>query len=294
MRAFALPSYTGGPVKIMLTDFWKHPDVVADIGVEFTGFRQLTGACVGASGGNADFTVIAGQRLLAQFPAKAIIPWWPFTYGRTRFNEGDRGEGEGAVDSIYGDTVTKEGLFGTNEAPGLPIFNRSDGFALTTQIELAWSDGGSQLVTSCLQYGSKHPMGTRGPLNSSDQAKSAIINGYPVLDGCEYYIGTGSIVSGGGTPYVKGKLDGRGGHSTCLLGYWDHPNDGPLFLYSNQWDASTYPTDPAGAGRCCVWTPQSEIDKMFRYGANNGEMMALSNLQGLFPTQPEVLDFSTI
>jgi hypothetical protein len=71
---------------------------------------------------------------------------------------------------------------------------------------------------------------------------------------------------------------------------WNHPNDGRLFLYSNQWPTSTYPKDPAGAGRCCVWIPESEMTKLFtQYGGDNGETVALSHLN-YFPAQPSVLD----
>ncbi len=295
MPNFALaPVQTAGPVKVMLTDFWKDAAVVADVGRVFTGFHQLTGSCVGASAGNAVFTLAAIQRTLSDNPTKAFIPWWPFPYGRTRYNEGDRGQGEGAVDSIMGQTLIKEGVFGVEEIPDEPAFDTSDGFTLTTSQEYAYSDGNYSGNTKYLPLAKQHPVGAAASLYTTADIKTAILNGYPVLDGCAYYVGNGSIKGSGDSAYVAGRYDGRGGHSTCVLGYWDHPNDGPLFLYSNQWPAGTYPKDPAGAGRCCVWLTESEMAKLFRNGGDQGETMALSHLN-YFPAQADkILDYTQI
>lgn len=295
MPKFALaPVQTAGPVKIMLTDFWENLKVIADIGRAFTGFHQLTGSCVGASGGNAVATLSFIQRLIADNPTKAFIPWWPFPYGRTRYNEGDRGQGEGAVDSIMGQTLIKEGVFGIEEITDEPTFSAADGLTLTSAQEYAYSDGNYAGNTKYLGLAKQHPVGAAAALYSPADIKTAILNGYPVLDGCSYYVGNGSIKGSGANAYVTGHYDGRGGHSTCVLGYWDHPTDGPLYLYSNQWLASTYPKDPAGAGRCCVWLPESEMAKLFRNGGDQGETMALSHLT-YFPAQADkILDYTQI
>lgn len=289
---FALaPPIAAGPVKIMLTEFWKDPKVVADMGMEFTGFHQLTGSCVGASSGDAVATLSAVQRCLPTGGTKALLPWWPFSYGRTRSNEGDSGQGEGAIDSVMGETLAKEGVFDARQS-GLPTFQTDDGLYLTSDLEMTWSDG-NRIAQNWKDMAKSHPVGSVGTLNSPDDIKAAIVNGYPVLDGCDNYIGHGSIAGSGDTAYVKGHYDGQGGHSTCYLGYWDHPNDGPLFLYSNQWPTNTYPKDPAGAGRCCVWAPLAEVQKLFRTGGSGGETMALSHLN-YFPSQPDVLNWSNV
>lgn len=294
MIAFTLP-YTAPPkgTKVILTDFWKNASVVADVGFEFNGFYQFTGSCVGVSTGNAVFTLGAVQRTLSDAPTKAFVPFWGWNYGTCRYKEGDRGQGEGAVDSVMGE-VLKTGVLVSTEQ-GLPQFKRtSDGMQLDKTTELRWSDGGSSLVKGFDSAAKQFPVGGIAPLSSVDDIAASIINGYPVLDGCEYYIGGGSIKGSGADAYVVGKYDGRGGHSTCILGYWNHPNDGELFLYSNQWGTSTYPTDPAGGGRCCVWTPRSNLELLFsRYGGDNGETMALSHLNYL-PAQPDILRMSDL
>ncbi len=275
-------------VKVILTSLWADPDCVADMGREFIGFHQLTGSCVGVSSGDAICTLSCVQRKLGTSPTKAFIPFWPFPYGRTRANEGDRGQGEGAVDSVMGETLAKEGSFDWS-SDGLPKYKSDDGLYLTSQEELKWSDGNS-IATQWMTLAKDHLLGVKAVLNSPEDVKAAVCNGYPVLDGCDRYVGNGSIKGSGDSAYVVGHYDGSGGHSTCILGYWDHPTDGPLYLYSNQWPTSTYPKDPAGGGRCCVWIPESEMTKLFHTGGSGGESMALSH-QNWFPAQPSLLDW---
>jgi hypothetical protein len=275
-----------GPVKVMLTDFWKDADVAKDIGMQFPGFRQITGSCVGASSGNWIFTLAAIQRKLADAPTTAFIPFWPYQYGRTRQAEGDRGQGEGAVDSVMGQTVQK-GVLQIEGQTGLPQFDASDGLALTKSIEMQWS----MVSSASSQYdpvATKNPVGTVATLTDTAGIFQAIVNGYPVIDGCSMYIGHGSVQGSGDQACALGTYDGNGGHSTCLLGAWDHPSLGRLFLYSNQWNGSTYPTDPAGGGRCCVWVKEADVQKHLFNSSNQGQVMAASHLT-YFPAQPQVL-----
>lgn len=276
--------------KVILTEVWNDSIVKQDTGIEFTGFQQLTGSCVGASSGNAVATLNMIQRLLTTGATKAFIPWWLFSYGRTRYNEGDHGQGEGAIDSVMGQTLAKEGCFSITEMTGLPDYETDDGFYLTSQLEYQWSDGIASVVTACQTVAKQHPIGSIATLNDVAGIKAAIVNGYPVLDGCSMYVGDASIKGDGDDAYVVGTYDGKGGHSTCILGYYEHPNDGPLYLYSNQWPTLTYPRDPAGGGRCCCWITESTMDKLFQLGGDGGETMALSHLD-YFPAQPAVLDW---
>lgn len=288
MQAFAdLPIGT----KIMLTDFWKHPTVVADLGKPFTGFGQKTGSCVGVSEGDVVTSVVCVQSTLTDGATKAEVCFWPFPYGRTRYNEGDRGRGEGAVDSVMGNTLVKEGWFAITE-PGLPGFTWDEnGLWISggASTELQWSDGGS-ISQQWRDLAAKRSGMSKVIVNSVEEMAAAIANGYGILTGCSKYIGHGSITGSGDTAYVRGRYDGSGGHSTGRLGVWKHPNDGLLIGYSNQWPTSTYPADPAGLGRCCVWSPESEEQKMLsNFGGSGGETMLLSHVPGV-PAQPKVLD----
>lgn len=271
--AFRAPQLAPGD-KILLTDSWKHPDIVKEVGMSFNGFRQLTGSCVGVSEGNWVTTCSFLQRLYSDTPTQPFVCFWPFPYGRCRYNEGDRGQGEGAVDSVMGDTIEKDGYFDITQS-GLPQFDMSDGLALDSRTEYAWSDGASSLVTKWIPIAKQH-VGKKIVCNNTDDIWNAIATLHPVIDGCNLYVGNGSIAGSSDTAYVRGHYDGRGGHSTCFLGIWNHPTYGRLFLYSNQWAGDTYPNDPAGAGRCCVWLPESEVAKGFsQYGMDGGETLAL-------------------
>jgi hypothetical protein len=295
MPKFALqyspPPFKAG-TKTLLTDSWKSAVVVVDLGKPFTGFFQVTGSCVGASSGIAVCTLSCIQRLLAVSPTKAYIPFWPWEYGITRTDEGDRGEGEGAVDSVMGETLAKKGSLEATQ-PGLPQFDTSDGFKLTKAIEMSWSDGASSVVTKWNAQAAPNTVGTVAPLSSVADIKAAIQNGYPVLDGCNDYVGHGAVQGSGDDAAVVGAYDGQGGHSTSVLGYWDNQTLGPLYLYCNNWAGNTYPSDPAGGGRCCVWLKESTMEKLFTMGGGSGETMALSHLK-YFPAQPAILDWSQL
>lgn len=284
--ALARPTLPKG-TKILLSDFWVRPEVVSDLdGVIFTGFKQNTGACVGVSDGDAVFTLSAIQRCIADNPTKAFLPWWPTSYGRSRALAGIRGRGEGSVDSIMGHQMVVEGI---DDQPQLK-FTTNDGFEISANDEMAWSDGNSTLVTSRLTEAKQFPLGGLAAVEDVDGIAANIINGYPILDGCNNYMGSAKVNSEG---IAIATYNGRGGHSTTFLGYWEHADLGPLYLYHNQWSGNTYPTDQTGKPRCSAWALESEVKKLFTNGGNNGETMALSHLK-YFPAQPKVLDWSTI
>lgn len=293
VRNFAVP-FKDYPVgtKVMLTDFWKKDEVVADIGQPFTGFGQYTGSCVGVSNGNAVTTVLCVQRLLDEEPTSAGVVWWPFNYGRTRFAEGDRGPGEGAVDSVIGKVNVEQGFISIAQ-PGLPQFLKTgpDGWWLSKSIELQWSYLPNNSNTQKWVDLAKPNAGmSKTVCNSVEDIRTSIMNGYPVLDGCSMFCGRGKVQGSGDLACAVGVYDGRGGHSTCFLGVWYHPTFGWMYLYSNQWSTSTYPRDPAGGGRCCVWMLESTVKKLFSLGGNRGETFSLYNVPGQ-PAQPKVLDY---
>ncbi len=292
-----LPRFAAPPVDlpkgtmVSLTNFLRDPKVIADIGAEFTGFGQYTGSCVGVSEGNAIITELAVQRCIKpDFATKVEIPWWPHPYGRSRWNSGMRGQGEGSIDSVMGTTLVEEGWYAASAA-GLPGFNKAgpDGWWLTEQLEYQWSDGG-KIATHWKDLAVARKGMVKTVLQDIMGVRYSIVNGYPVLNGCNNYVGSGSVASGGGTPYVRGRYDGRGGHSTNYIAVWHHPNDGYLYGYWNQWDTRTYPKDPAGLVRCAVWVPEENADNLFQTGGDDGETMALSQVPGL-PAQPEVLNW---
>jgi hypothetical protein len=273
---------------VRLFDAWKHPAVVKDVGFVFPRFHQLTGSCVGAGGGQALFTLIATQRTLAS-PTKAFIPFWPFDYGRCRFNEGDRGQGEGAMGSSFAATVAKEGVIDAT-SQGLPAFQNSDGLVLTEQLEMQWSDGASQTVTSWLDAARVHPVGTAAPCNSFDDIWAAILNGYPCTFACDNYIGKASVQGSGADARVMGKWDGSGGHQQSVHAAEQHPQFGRIVWVQNNWPGSTYPADPAGGPVCGCWVKEADVNAALQL---NAEVFALSHLNW-FPAQPILQKWSEL
>lgn len=286
MPRFAIeaPEVTGA-VKVCLFDFWKKPEVVQEVGLVFPRFHQITGSCVGAGGGNALFTLIAVQRLLSAGATKAFIPWWPFDYGKSRLRAGDKSPGEGSLGSTFAEAVVKDGVVSAAE-PGLPQFSDSDGLTLTGQLELAWSDGDSPTVTKYDTLAKQHPLGTAAPVNSFEEIRAAILNGYPVTFACNNYIGHAGVQGSGADACVVGSWDGRGGHQQSLHAYWDHPTLGPLVWAQNNWPGNTYPADPAGGPACGCWVTQKKVEAALRL---DSEVYALSHLSW-FPAQP-ILDW---
>lgn len=283
---YKLPSRLADGQKIILSQVWKNPKVVADVGMEFEGFRQYTGSCIGVSEGGAVFTVGAMQRLLATKPTKALIPFWPVQYGRCRLHEGDHGQGEGAINSSMVYVLIHEGVVDITQ-PGLPTFDKSDGLALTASLEMQYSDGASSICTKWLGFEGKHLLGAGAVANNPDDLAAGIINGYPGYFGCSNYCDRASVQGSGDDAVLLGTFNGRGGHSQAVYGVWQHSKLGRLFLVGNTWDRSTYPTDPAGGPRCSFWCLEAEFAKVWnRFG---GEVFNLSHLDW-FPAQPDVPD----
>lgn len=288
MKRFTLPPVDLAKGEMTrLTAAWSRPEVVADVGFVFPRFHQLTGSCVGAGGGQALFTLIAVQRCLAANPTKAFIPFWPFDYGRCRYNEGDRGQGEGAMGSSFADTVVKEGVIDAT-SQGLPSFQNSDGLVLTSSQEMQWSDGGSSTVTQWQAAAKIHPVGSAAPMNSVQDIKTAILNGYPCTFACDDYIGNASLTGSGADAAVVGHWDGNGGHQQSVHDYWNNPTLGPLYWVQNNWPGSTYPQDPQpGSPVCGCWVTEANVQKAMGYSS---EVYALSHLNW-FPAQPSVMDW---
>lgn len=242
--------------------------------------------CVGAGGGNALLTLIGTQRLIAENPTKAFIPFWPLNYGRSRLYLGWRTPGEGSMGSTFFKSLTGDGLIASTES-GLPQFTTGDGFTLTRSLELQWSDGDSQVVTSYLPSAKPHLIGIAAEIKSVDQIKAAIQNGYPCTFACNNYIGHGQIKGSGVNACVVGSWDTHGPHQQSVHDYWEHPDLGPLYWAQNNWPGSTYPKDPAGGPVCGTWVTEDNVERAMRLDA---EVFPLSHLQW-FPAQPAVMDY---
>lgn len=242
--------------------------------------------CVGAGGGCALFSLIAIQRLFAENPTVAFIPWWCFNYGRSRFYAGMRNPGEGSMGATFFKSLVNDGVISA-ATQGLPQFTRQDGLTLSRQIEINWSDGDSQLVTQYSNVAREHPIGASAQIRDIAQVKASIQNGYPVTFACNNYIGNASIQGTGSDACVVGYWDHYGPHQQSLHAYWEHPTLGPLYYAMNNWPGNTYPKDPAGGPICGCWVKESRVESAMRLDA---ELFSLSNLTW-FPAQKQIMEY---
>ncbi len=281
-----------GPLNIQLDLGWSHPDVVADTGITFDRFHQLTGSCVGAGGGNALYTLICVQRLLTDGATKAFVPWWLHPYGLSRAIAGFRGRGEGSLGSTFFEALKRYGVPDAAEAvaQGIAGFKDEDGFTVTSKQEMDWSDGNSALVTGFNDEAIRRPLGSGTEVKDYVQARAAIANGSPLTFACDRYIGNGRVVTGaGGKKYVVGKWDSNGGHQQYVTGVVDDAVLGPMFKTGNNWPKSVYPVLPDQTP-CSTYVLEDDFKRAFGYGA---EVFALSHLEGGVVVQPKVQELFT-
>ena len=272
-----------------LIELWRNPEVVTALGYEFSGIHQITGSCVGAGGGNAIFSMACVEVIRLNDPEQIVIPFWLFTYGKSRELLGDRTEGEGSLGSTFAEAAKRFGVF-SNTEDGLPQPQNTDGLIWGEAVEMKWSNG-IAIPAKWLDVGRKHLVKTVAPLKSSADVKASLQNLYPVTFACDYYMGpNGARVRGSSdNKACVGTLNTFGGHQTTLQGYWEHPELGLLFWNENQWDRNTYPVDPKTGRASGVWMPASEVDRAIR--GMNAEVYGWSQYDG-YPAQKIKIDWS--
>jgi hypothetical protein len=279
MPSFRIVGSTKTPAtkKVVLTQIWRHPAVKAALGFEFPRVHQLTGSCVGAGGVNCDFTLLATE--VVNGDREVIkVPFWPFTYGKSRQRAGMRGRGEGSIGSAYAEAARLDGYLDP-DLDGLPKFTNSDGLVLTSQIEMQWSDGAA-IPDKYVQAAKPRVVGTTAPCKTADDVREAILNLYPCTDACSGFVNRAQVRGTGDDAVLMGDIDSRGGHQTSIQGWMEHPTFGELFNYQNNWPASVYPSDPAGGAVCSLWITK----KRMQWICDQGEVYAFSNMNG-FPAQ---------
>lgn len=282
LAAVDVPPMPADVDKVILTDSWKHPKVIAALGYAFPGNHQLTGSCVGAGGGNALATIAFLDVIRFGHAERIIRPDWLRAYGRSRELLGDTRPGEGSTGATFAQAVL-EGVCDGSFA-GLPQPKLADGLEWSEGVEYQWS-AAKNAPAAVVDESKRHPVKTISQsLTSSDQLAAFVANGYPCTFANSLYVNGATIQ--GTPPVAVGRFDRRGGHQTSIQGWWKHPQLGELFLYVNQWPASVYPADPGGGCRCSCWLSRREIDARFAAG-NDVECYPFSGYEG-YPAQPDV------
>lgn len=266
------------PRKVMLSDFWKHPQVVGALGFEYPGVHQLSGSCVGAAGGNVLMTLSAIEVVQLGDRERIVVPFWLLPYGKSRQRAGFRGRGEGSYGSTFAEACREDGDLPA-DYEGLPKFRNGDGLEWGESVEYQWSDGAA-IPSKYLTESRKFTVKTVAQANRATDIRDGIQNGYPATIAYGGYVGRGRVRGSGENAALVGEIDSRGGHQTSILAYWDNPELGPLYLYVNQWPASVYPKDPGGGPRCSVWITERTLDEI----CSERDSFVFSNKNG-FPAQ---------
>jgi hypothetical protein len=265
--------------KVCLFELWKHPDVVAALGYAYDGTHQLTGSCVGAGGGNVAFSLASVEVLRLGDPEKIILPFYPYTYGRSRFRSGmGGGQGEGSTGAGWAEAATKDGILDNLTHTELPKPNNSDGLVWGRSVEMDWSAGGRSPCTDWLDKGVKHLIKTAAQLRSADEVEQAIRNLYPVT--CASMYGHRPQVKDGVLMGIKGP---RWSHQMSIHAVWLHPTLGRIFYLMNQWGKGAHGIDPAGGPAGGVWITDDDVDWIC-----NDEVFAFSQFDG-YPAPDFVL-----
>ncbi len=274
--------------KVLLTDSWKHPAVVAKLGTAFTGWHQYTGSCVGVGFGNAAFSLAATDVLLRGDAEDLIVPFWPMNYGRSRLLMGERGPGEGSLGSCIARSAKEDGVIAWS-FPGLPKYFTSDGFTLgsngdnSSRAEYQWSDG-TKIAGGLLEESRRHLVRTVAPLRSADEMAAAIMNGYACTGACMHFCPpNGAKITNG---VLLGNYNGTGGHQMSYHGVFQSPDLGLLIWNQNTWGLNAYGStpDPAGGPLGGVWQRAADVDRQMKSG--DAEFYALSQYDGYPAQQP--------
>lgn len=278
---------------VRLFDFWSKPEVVADVGFGFTRIHQLTGSCVWAGGTNALFSSMAAQRLAADQPTKAFLPFTLHNYGASRRDLfRNTRKGEGSSGSTFAASLNRDGFTEwTNDGVnGIPRFTQPDGITVTAGVEMDWSSVGVAHFNDAMKASVGHTVGSAARLRDVGDIRTAIVNGYGISFACDRFIGHGAVRGEGKLACVVGRWDSNGGHQQSIHAYWEHPEFGPLYWAQNNWGGNQYPADPAGGPACGVWVAELDAQAALGYHA---EVFAFSHLNW-FPAQPRVLDWSQV
>lgn len=243
---------------------------------------QLTGSCVGAGGGNMAKTLMCVEIALGNEPEEYRELWWPYTYGLSRQLAGMRGRGEGSLGSTWAQAARELGIFDHDPEgyPDLPDFRDVDGWLqLTRDVELQWSAGES-ISEQWRGLGRKHLFRSVARIRSADEAVAALANGYPLTQASMFGFSP-MIPSPRGNPSVRiASWNGRWAHQTWVDEYWDHPSEGELFRWGNNWGPRAHgsPTgdEPPGG----VYITKRTMDEICR----SGEVFAYSAFDG-FPSR---------
>lgn len=236
-----------------------------------------TSQCVGNGGGQAVWYLSAVEVVRLKDPEQVLLPFYLLPYGMSRKRGGLGGRGEGSFGSAFAEAIKLDGILPFN-TEGLEQPDFRDGVTWGRNVELKWSDGAS-ISENWLQKSRKHLVKTVSKINSSDDARSAIRNYYPITIASAW----GGMMDPplSGDPAVR--LNRRvttWHHQMCVIGWWEHPTLGELYYVLNSWGPRTHGTPAGDEPPGGFWIKASDMDWICK----TGECYAFSQFSG-FPAQ---------
>lgn len=186
--------------------------------------------CVGAGGGNVAASLAFVEVIRLGDPEKVILPFYPFTYGRSRSRSGMGGRGEGSTGTGWAEAAKQDGILDNLSHPELPKPKNSDALVWGSSVEMDWSAGERSPCKDWLDKGRVHLIKTVSRCRNAGDVRAALLNYYPVTEASMY--GFNAKVEDG---VLLGRRGPRWAHQMSFHAFQEHPKLGPIYWLMNQW-----------------------------------------------------------
>lgn len=211
-------------------ELWRFAKL-ANNGLHIPTWKQESGDCVSMGWSNAIAYLQSGQIARDQRNDVLKIPFPPYAYGTSRVLVGKRqlGRGAGSIGAWAAQASLSWGVLDIGKAAEL-------GFRYSGQLADQWGWTGPPKPAT--EYGSKFRIRSVAPIQSWEDARDALVHGYPVT--------VASNVGFNGGPYDRDgkrwlKASGNWGHQMCLIGVEDRPGREKGAYCINSWGADAHP-----------------------------------------------------
>lgn len=241
---------------------------------------QITGSCVGASGGHVWFHGTCNEIALGEFWEDLTIPFWLLPYGKSREECGLPYEGEGSLVETFAKVIARDGILDARDE-SLPKFTETDdGIKWGSKEELKWSSG-ARIDPKWLEKSKEHKAGSVAQIQSVEDAVAALDNGYAIHHGSSWGGSmTPTVVSN--PPVLLNRYKQVWMHAMMTADYWFHPVLGLIFWVRNTWGRKVHGTCPSGMPKGGFWVLASEWERIIL--KKGGECYVYSNQKG-FPVR---------
>jgi hypothetical protein len=268
--------------QVLLTRVWKHAEVKAMLGFEWSGTHQFSGSCVWAGAQNVACTTHFIDVIERGEAERLYVPFGLLAYGRSRFYMGDRGPGEGSLGGTMAKASLDDGWLDAR-TEGLPPFREGDGVEWGRSAEMSWSDGDARQTLDLLPESRKRLFKTVARLRTADDVREAIKSRFAATCASMYAHDGGKVQ---GTPAcLLARRSGSWAHQMSLTAWWLHPQFGELFWLPNQWGKRAHGICPTGMPPGGVWITAADVNWICR-----DEVYAFSAYEG-FPAPSKPLDW---